>query len=105
MSPQIFATPDTGTADVAEPELREPPLYAVYLHNDDYTTMEFVVLILKEVFFMNEEKAVAVMMKVHQEGIAKCGTYVKEIATTKRLQVARKAQKAGFPLLCTIEEE
>ena len=105
MSPQIFATPDTGTADVAEPELREPPLYAVYLHNDDYTTMEFVVLILKEVFFMNEEKAVAVMMKVHQEGVAKCGTYVKEIATTKRLQVARKAQKAGFPLLCTIEEE
>lgn len=105
MPPQIFATPDTGTADVAEPEIKEPPLYAVYLHNDDYTTMEFVVQILKEIFFMNDERALAVMLKVHQEGIAKCGTYVKEIAATKRLQVTRQAKKAGFPLLCTIEEE
>ncbi|MDO4839441.1 MAG: ATP-dependent Clp protease adaptor ClpS [Desulfovibrionaceae bacterium] len=105
MPTQTFSTPGTDTADVAEPEIKEPPLYAVYLHNDDYTTMDFVVLILKEIFFMNEEKAIAVMLKVHQEGVAKCGTYVKEIAATKRLQVTRQAQKAGFPLLCTIEEE
>lgn len=99
------ATMDTDEKTETRPSLKEPPLFAVYLHNDDYTSMDFVVKILKEIFFMTEERAIAVMLKVHTEGIAKVGTYVQEVAATKRLQVAREARNNGFPLLCTIEEE
>ncbi|MDO5536601.1 MAG: ATP-dependent Clp protease adaptor ClpS [Desulfovibrionaceae bacterium] len=104
MSDEIFS-PGTEATDLIEPELKEPPRFAVYLHNDDYTSMEFVVQILKEIFFKKEEEAVALMLRVHQEGIAKCGTYIKEVAETKLLQVSKRAREAGFPLLCTMEQE
>ncbi len=100
---QPFATP--GEETLIEPELKVPPNYAVYLHNDNYTTMDFVVQVLKEVFFKKDEDAVALMLKVHQEGIAKVGSYIKEVAATKVHQVGVRAREAGFPLLCTMEEE
>ncbi len=99
----LFASPEEEA--LLEPELRTPPNYAVYLHNDNYTTMDFVVQILKEVFFRNDEEAVTLMLKVHQEGIAKVGTYIKEVAATKVHQVGVRAREAGFPLLCTMEKE
>ena len=105
MSDSHTLTPDGESTVLLEPQLKEPPRFAVYLHNDNYTTMDFVVMILREVFFKNEEEAIALMLKVHTEGIARCGSYVKEIAQTKILQVSDRARLAGFPLLCTMEEE
>lgn len=100
-----FYSPGTESTDLIEPELKEPPRFAVYLHNDDYTSMDFVVQILREIFFKGEEEAIALMLRVHKEGIAKCGTYIKEVAETKLFQVSKRAREAGYPLLCTMEEE
>ncbi len=100
---EIFSNPEQET--LLEPEVKEPPRYAVYLHNDDYTTMDFVVQVLMEIFFKSEHEAMRLMLTVHKEGIAKCGTYVKEIAATKVYQVSTRARQAGFPLLCTMDQE
>ena len=85
-------------------KLRPPRQYGVFLINDDYTTMDFVVKILTEVFMLPEERAVAVMLLVHHEGKGLCGTYTRDIAQTKQMQVHSRAADAGFPLKCTIEE-
>lgn len=102
-NPDVCGEEEVGVID--EPQVKEPPRYAVYLHNDDYTTMEFVVRILREVFCKSEEEATALMLRVHNEGRAKCGSYVREVAETKVWQVHTKAQAAGFPLKCTMEQE
>ena len=88
-----------------EDELKEPAMYRVLLHNDDYTTMDFVVKILEEVFHKTQEESVAIMMSVHQKGMGVCGVYPKEIAEFRVTQVAARAQHAGFPLRCTMEKE
>ena len=72
-------------------------MYRVLLHNDDYTTMDFVVKILEEVFHKTQEESVAIMMSVHQKGMGVCGVYPKEIAEFRVTQVAARAQHAGFP--------
>ncbi len=84
-------------------ELEEPPLYKVLLHNDDYTTMEFVVEILEEIFHKTPAEATAIMLNVHNKGVGVCGVYPAEIAETKIDQVHNRARKAGFPLLATME--
>ena len=85
--------------------LEQPRRYKVLLHNDDYTTMEFVVHVLKTVFGKSESEASLVMLKVHQEGVGVCGIYTAEIAEAKVVMVHHMARKKGFPLKCTMEEE
>ncbi len=89
---------------VVEDDLQEPRQYIVLLHNDDYTSMEFVVFILQRVFHKNVEDATRIMLAVHQEGIGVCGIYTHEIAETKVKQVRILSREAGFPLRCTLEE-
>jgi ATP-dependent Clp protease adaptor protein ClpS len=84
--------------------LKKPPLYKVLLHNDDFTTMEFVIYILENVFQRSESDAVHIMLKVHHEGIGVAGVYTYEVAETKAAKVMSLAQANEYPLLCTIEE-
>ena len=81
-----------------------PKRYGVFLLNDDYTTMEFVVEILTEIFMLGQEQAVAVMLLVHHEGKDLCGTYTRDIAQTKQQQVMQRAKAEGHPLQCIVEE-
>jgi len=83
---------------------KPPKLYKVLLHNDDFTTMDFVIEVLEKFFTMNRERAISTMLKVHQEGLAICGIYPKDIAETKVAQVSAFAIQNGHPLRCTQEE-
>jgi len=87
------------------PAVRRPVLFKVILHNDDYTTMAFVVEILEAVFFKEPAEAYRLMMKVHTEGQAVCGLYAHEIAETKVADVHALARKAGFPLRASLEPD
>ncbi|MBW1759537.1 MAG: ATP-dependent Clp protease adapter ClpS [Deltaproteobacteria bacterium] len=95
---------ESVTSETGE-ELREPPMYKVLLHNDDYTTMDFVVEILSVVFNKSAEDATKIMLKVHVEGLGVCGLYTFEVAETKLNTVHVIAAEKGFPLKCTMEEE
>jgi len=88
----------------AEHETKEPDMYKVLLHNDDYTTMEFVVHVLMLVFHKPVEEATRIMLNVHQKGLGLCGVYTCEIAETKVDTVARLARENGHPLKCTMEK-
>lgn len=88
----------------SELAVEEPTKYKVLLHNDDYTTIDFVVDILMGVFHKNESEAEIIMMNVHKKGRAVCGIYTYEIAQTKVYQVKELAKSNGFPLLATMEE-
>lgn len=92
---------------VAEPQTRleKPPLYKVLLHNDDYTTMEFVVFALVEVFHHDPDTAIQIMLNVHQKGVGVAGIYTQEIAEMKAHKTMELARAQEFPLLCTVEEE
>jgi len=96
---------DTDVAVEQEHKLAQPRMFRVLLHNDDYTTMEFVVAVLIQVFQMDQEKAVQVMLHVHERGVGIAGVYSFEIAETKVEQVTRLAREQEFPLLCTLEPE
>ena len=84
-------------------KVKRPAQFQVVLLNDDYTPMEFVVMVLQTFFYMNFEKAVVTMLKVHREGRAVCGIFRKEIAETKVATVNRYARQHEYPLLCTME--
>ncbi|OEU69429.1 MAG: ATP-dependent Clp protease adaptor ClpS [Desulfuromonadales bacterium C00003093] len=86
-------------------EVREPSMYRVLIHNDDYTTMEFVVEILVSVFNKPVEDAINIMLKVHREGIGLCGVYTYEVAETKVGTVETMARENGFPLKCSMERD
>ena len=86
-------------------EVKEPPLYKVLLINDDYTTMEFVVEVLRYVFNKTIEQATRIMLNVHQDGVGVCGIYPYEIAETKVNTVDALSRERGFPLKCTMERE
>jgi ATP-dependent Clp protease adaptor protein ClpS len=96
---------DYEEAAVAESEekVEEPPLFKVLLHNDDFTTMEFVVWILESIFNMAEEQAVQVMLNVHLRGIGIAGIYTYEIAETKVEKTTAVAREHEYPLLVTME--
>lgn len=96
---------DEGVLTESETRLEKPKLYKVILHNDDYTTMDFVVFILRQVFLRSEEEAFTIMLKVHQEGIGVAGIYTFEIATMKAEKAVNIARSREYPLLCTVEEE
>jgi ATP-dependent Clp protease adaptor protein ClpS len=86
-------------------ETKEPPLYKVILLNDDYTTMEFVVLVLEQVFLKSPAEAFRVMMHVHTQGKGLCGLYPHDIAETKIETVHEMAKEHGFPLRADMEAE
>jgi ATP-dependent Clp protease adaptor protein ClpS len=96
---------DTGVATETKKKVEKPPLFKVLLHNDDYTTMDFVVLILKAVFHKTEEDATRIMLAVHQAGIGIAGVYPYEIAEAKVNRATELARSYEFPLLCTLEQE
>lgn len=85
-------------------DLKEPPMYKVLLHNDDYTTMEFVVQVLMQVFHKSVEQATQIMLNVHRRGIGMCGVFTFEVAETKVQTVTRLARENGHPLKCTMEK-
>lgn len=89
----------------SETKLEKPKLFKVILHNDDFTTMEFVVFILMHVFLRSEAEAYKIMMKVHNEGIGVAGVYPFEIAQMKSEKAINLARAHEYPLLCTVEEE
>jgi ATP-dependent Clp protease adaptor protein ClpS len=95
----------SGVATVDKTKVKRPRRYKVLLHNDDYTTMEFVIYVLQKHFGKNSEEAYAIMLKVHHEGVGVCGVYTYEIAETKVQKVSREARSNGHPLLCTFEPE
>ncbi len=88
----------------SKPKLKRPPRYQVLLLNDDYTPMEFVVLILQQFFAHNHERATQIMLQIHTAGKGVCGIFSREIAETKVIQVNRFAQQNQHPLKCTMEK-
>ncbi|ADH87163.1 ATP-dependent Clp protease adapter ClpS [Desulfurivibrio alkaliphilus] len=88
-----------------EQELRQPPRYKVLLHNDDYTTMDFVVTVLETVFKHDTDSAHRIMMSVHKEGVGVAGVYPRDVAETKSAMVHNLARKHEYPLKCSLERE
>lgn len=86
-------------------ELQHPPWYKVLLHNDDYTTMDFVVMILQTVFHKDTDEATRIMLNVHHQGVGVAGVYTLEIGETKVALVHRMARKNQFPLKCSLEKD
>ncbi len=84
--------------------LKEPPMYRVLLHNDDYTTMDFVVELLMNVFQKSLEEATHIMFRVHRAGVGVCGVYTYEVAETKIETVHQLATERGFPLKSSMEK-
>jgi ATP-dependent Clp protease adaptor protein ClpS len=95
---------DDTLLEAQRSKLQPPPMFKVMLLNDDYTPMEFVVLVLQKFFGMTRERATQVMLKVHREGIGVCGVYPHDIASTKVQQVAAFARRHQHPLQCVVEE-
>ena len=95
---------DDSVLEAKKAKLKLPPMYKVLLLNDDYTPMEFVVLVLQKFFGMTRERATQVMLKVHREGMGICGVYPRDVASTKVQQVAGYARKYQHPLQCVMEE-
>ncbi len=96
---------DVRTRKQTEQQTKRPRLYKVILHNDDYTTMEFVVSLLQFVFHHSDVESTAIMLNIHRTGIGIAGVYTYEIAETKVAQVMEYARKAEYPLQCTMEPE
>ena len=94
---------ESAVAETAE-KVEEPPLFKVLLHNDDFTTMDFVVWVLESVFNMAEQQALRVMLNVHVKGIGVAGVYTYEIAEMKVEKATKLAREHEFPLLCTMEK-
>ncbi len=88
-----------------EIDLQEPKKYKVFLLNDDYSTMDFVIEVLTRVFRKNSSEAEAIMLSIHNNGRELCGIYTYEIANTKVAQVKTMAREKGFPLKAIMEEE
>jgi ATP-dependent Clp protease adaptor protein ClpS len=86
-------------------ETKRPSLYRVVLLNDDYTTMEFVVAVLENIFDKSATEATQIMLHVHKKGSGLCGVYTKDIAETKVDKVHKLAREKGFPLKCVMERE
>lgn len=99
-----WAAPGSDLLEKEKTKVKPPAMYNVVLNNDDYTPMDFVIEILERFFSLDIEKATEIMLKVHYEGKAICGTYSAEIAETKVAQVTMYSKENEHPLLCTIEQ-
>ncbi|HEX8499798.1 MAG TPA: ATP-dependent Clp protease adaptor ClpS [Pyrinomonadaceae bacterium] len=96
---------EEDVATESRERLKKPPLFRVLLHNDDFTTMDFVVEVLRRVFGKSEGDAFRVMWAVHTQGVGCAGVYTFEVAEMKVERVTQMAREQEFPLLCTVEEE
>ena len=94
----------TDSDTIVRQTIKTPSMWKVTLHNDDFTPMDFVVLVLMQIFNKNVEEASALMQAVHVSGVANVGLYTKEVASTKVLLTMRAATKYGHPLLAVAEE-
>jgi len=101
--------PDSGheseVTTKLRPKLEKPKLFKVVLHNDDFTTMDFVVFVLEYVFNRTDAEAFTIMLKVHNEGSGVAGIYPYEVANMKSQKAMNLAKAREFPFLCTVEEE
>ena len=97
-------SPDEAVLAESREKVEEPPLFKVLLHNDDYTTMDFVIWVLESIFGMSEEQAIQVMLNVHLRGLGVAGIYTFEIAETKVEQTTTLAREHEYPLLVTMEQ-
>ena len=95
---------DTGVVVQTKPKTKKPAMYKVIMLNDDYTPMEFVVLVLERFFNKNQEDATRIMLHVHQKGVGVCGVFTYEVAETKVQQVMDLAKQHQHPLQCTLEK-
>ncbi|HEY6188440.1 MAG TPA: ATP-dependent Clp protease adaptor ClpS [Pyrinomonadaceae bacterium] len=104
--PRLNAEPDAAvvTESKSKEKLKPPPLYKVLIHNDDFTTMDFVVFVLQTVFQRSEADAVRVMLQVHMQGVGVAGIYTYEVAEMKVAKATELAQAHEYPLLFTTEE-
>ncbi|EKF9079166.1 ATP-dependent Clp protease adapter ClpS [Vibrio cholerae] len=99
-----WISPDFDLLEKEKTAVKPPSMYHVVLNNDDYTPMDFVIEILERFFSMDIESATQVMLKVHYEGKAICGTFTAEVAETKVAQVTMYSRENEHPLLCTMEQ-
>jgi ATP-dependent Clp protease adaptor protein ClpS len=104
MGDQPLEDYDLGVVTETEREVKLPPMFRVLLHNDDYTTMEFVVLVLQNVFHKSPTDATQIMLHIHRNGLGVAGVYSREVAETKVAVVETMARQHEFPLKCTMEE-
>ena len=100
-----MAEEQSATRERQRTDLREPRRYKVTIYNDDFTSMEFVVMILTQVFFKSEAEAETLMLKVHHSDKAVVGIYSYDVATSKARKATNMAREAGFPLRLTVEPE
>ncbi len=96
---------DAGAITKTKPKTKRPSLYRVLLLNDDYTPMEFVVLVLQDVFNKSREDAMRIMLHVHNQGVGECGIFPFEVAETKVTRVMDTARKNQHPLQCVMEKQ
>ena len=96
---------DGGVVTEQQQQVKKPSLYKVLLHNDDYTTMDFVVMVLEAVFRKEPLEAHRIMLQVHEKGVGVAGVYPRDVAETKLALVHELARKNEFPLKCSIERE
>jgi ATP-dependent Clp protease adaptor protein ClpS len=99
------ADPQGNSIVQTKPLVEKPPLYKVFLLNDDYTPMDFVTTILETIFHKSSDDATRIMLHVHKKGLGLCGVYSREIAETKVMQVMDAARLAEHPLQCKMERE
>lgn len=105
MSSKYDETTITKNREETEKKLTEPPKYRVILHNDDFTPMEFVTLVLEKVFHYSSQQANALMIKVHFQGSGVIGVYTYEIAEMKITKAISMAKKEGYPLMVSLEKD
>ena len=103
--PEYIPDKDSDVAVKQRQEVKTPRRYRVLLHNDNYTTMDFVVFVLEEIYRKPHDEALRVMLNVHKNGTGVAGTYVKGIAETKIARTHKEARENGFPLKCSLEPE
>ena len=97
--------PGTSVVTKTKPKTKKPSMYKVLLLNDDYTPMEFVVLVLERIFHKSQEDATRIMLHVHQRGVGVCGVFSHDVAETKVTQVVDFARRHQHPLQCTMEKD
>jgi ATP-dependent Clp protease adaptor protein ClpS len=105
MSSETEKDEQSGVATARKEKLQTPRMYKVLMHNDDYTTMEFVIIVLQKFFNKNIDDAQSIMLAVHQRGFGVCGVYTFEVAESKTAKVMKYSKDNGHPLKCSIEPE
>lgn len=103
MSSETERDEESGVATIRKEKLKRPSMYKVLMHNDDYTTMEFVVHVLQKFFQKSSPEAHAIMLEVHTRGFGVCGIYTFEVAESKSAKVVKYSREHGHPLKCSTE--